>query len=93
MENIGVNNTLTYLSQIYSCDNTSDEVKKMYQNINKKQIKKFNTFTRIYGKESTQEKFEKSYLKLIQERNQIKEYKPLRPEFTAMSLYYSKRIF
>lgn len=92
MKMIGVNNTLTKISQPNHCDKASEEVKKMYQYTDKNKTKKQTNFARIYGKQSKEQKFETSYLKVIQEKGQIKEYKPLGPEFTAMSLYYSNRI-
>ncbi len=93
IKNIGVNNTLTKLATLNPSVETSDEVKEMYQSEYKKKTNKQNNFTSIYGKQSNEKKFEIAYLKMTQERIQIKEYQSLGPEFTAMSLYHSNKIF
>ena len=90
---MGVNNTLTKLSNTKLCVETTEEVKNMYRNVNKKKTNKIINFTKNYGKQSSEQKFETAFLKLNQERNQIKEYKVSGAEFSAVRLYYSNRIF
>ncbi|OLS20157.1 MAG: hypothetical protein HeimC2_38470 [Candidatus Heimdallarchaeota archaeon LC_2] len=93
MKNISVNNTLTKLSNTNYCVEATEEVKKMHLNVNQANTRNHNNITKVYGKQSKEQKFEIAYLKLIQERNQIKEYKALGTEFNVRSLYYSNRIF
>ena len=90
---MSVNNTLTKLSNTKLCVETTEEVKNMYRTVNKKRTNKVNNFTRNNGKQSNEQKFENAFLKLNQERNQIKEYKVSGAEFSAVRLYYSNRIF
>ena len=93
IKNIGVNNTLTKLSNTKLCIETTEEVQNMYRNVNKKRTWKVKNFTRNYGKQSNEQKFETAFLKLTQERSQIKEYRVSGAEFSAVRLYYSNRIF